>query len=105
VSDARAAVKRPARALREAARIARDLAKTVRLHREPDEAARFEQIAAEGESRARHLEQLERLHRMATTARRAWRGKCRRTHAPATVRAPHPDCAERVSEKPLGEAR
>jgi hypothetical protein len=58
-------------AIREAARIAKDLAKTARLHREPDEAARFEQIAAEGESRARHLEQLERLHRMATAARKS----------------------------------
>jgi hypothetical protein len=40
--------------IREAARIARDLAETARLHKEPEEAARFEQIAAEAELRMKH---------------------------------------------------
>jgi hypothetical protein len=55
-------------AVREAARIARDLAETARLHREPEEARRFEQIAAEGDARAARLEQLERRHGRMTTA-------------------------------------
>jgi hypothetical protein len=44
--------------IREAARIARDLAETARLHKEPEEAARFEQIAAEAELRMKHLADL-----------------------------------------------
>jgi hypothetical protein len=45
--------------IREAARIARDLAETARLHKEPDEAARFEQIAGEAETRAARLATLQ----------------------------------------------
>ncbi len=48
----------PAEVIRESADTARRLAATARLHKEPEEAARFEQIAAEGEARARRLDEI-----------------------------------------------
>jgi hypothetical protein len=42
--------------IRQAAAIARSLANTARLHHEPEEGARFEQIAARGEARAAYRE-------------------------------------------------
>jgi len=48
----------PARLVRRAAQMARELAHTARLHKEPEEAARFEQIATEGDARAQHLDDL-----------------------------------------------
>jgi len=49
----------PADLVRQAASLARSLAETARLHHEPGEAARFEQIAAEALERARRLAELE----------------------------------------------
>jgi hypothetical protein len=46
-------------AIRDAARIARELAETARMHKEPEEAARFEQIADDAETRAERLAKLE----------------------------------------------
>jgi hypothetical protein len=48
----------PADIVRRLAAMARVLADTARFHKEPEEAARFEQIAAEGEARAQHLDDL-----------------------------------------------
>jgi hypothetical protein len=44
--------------VRQSAAIAGMLAATARLRHEPNVSARFEQIAAEGEARARHLDDL-----------------------------------------------
>jgi len=49
----------PAAIVRQSAEIARQLAYTARLHREPEEARRFEQIAAEADERAARLAELE----------------------------------------------
>ena len=51
----------PAELVRQAGEIARRLADTARLHNEPHVAERFEQIAAESEERARHLDDLARI--------------------------------------------
>ena len=48
----------PAEIVGRSAAMARKLAKTARLHQEPEEAARFEQIATEGAARADRLEDL-----------------------------------------------
>ena len=47
--------------IRESAAMARLTAETARLHKEPEEAARFEQIAAEAEDRAQHLDEIARM--------------------------------------------
>jgi hypothetical protein len=47
--------------IREAARIARALAETACLHQEPEEAARFDQIAAESEATVERLGTLEAI--------------------------------------------
>ena len=60
-------VHRPlAEIVRESAAMARLSAETARLHNEPEEAARFEQIAAEGDARAQHLDDL--AHTLAPAA-------------------------------------
>jgi len=51
----------PEKVIRQAAQIARDLAETARQQHEPEEAQRFEQIAVEGETRARHLDGVARV--------------------------------------------
>jgi hypothetical protein len=48
----------PANLIRESAALARKLAETARLDKEPEEAAHFEQLAAEGEARAARLDKL-----------------------------------------------
>ena len=48
----------PAELIRRSAAMARRLAQTARLHNAPVEAARFEQIAAEGEARAHRLDEI-----------------------------------------------
>jgi hypothetical protein len=48
----------PGDIVRESVETARHLAETARLHHEPEVAERFEQIAAAGEARARHLDEL-----------------------------------------------
>jgi hypothetical protein len=48
----------PAEIVRQSAAMARRSAETARLHKEPEEAARFEQLAAEGEARADQLDAL-----------------------------------------------
>jgi hypothetical protein len=48
----------PGEVVRQSAAAARQAAETARLHNEPELAERFEQIAAEGEVRARYLDEL-----------------------------------------------
>jgi hypothetical protein len=48
--------------VRQSADLARQLADTARMHREPDVALRFEEIAAAADGRARHLDELA-IHR------------------------------------------
>ena len=48
----------PADVVRRSAELAHQLAGTARLHNEPEEAARFELLAAEGEARAARLAEL-----------------------------------------------
>jgi hypothetical protein len=50
----------PADLVRQSTEMARRCADTARLHQEPDVAARFDQLATEGEARARHLDDLAR---------------------------------------------
>ena len=58
--------------VRESAAMARLSAKTARLHNEPEEAARFEQIAVDAEARARLLEEIARLHAASGGPLEAW---------------------------------
>jgi hypothetical protein len=57
----------PGDIVRQSVTVAHHLAETARLHKEPDVAERFEQIAAAGEARARHLDaladQIQNAHR------------------------------------------
>lgn len=58
--------------VRRSAAMARKLADTARLHNEPEVAARFERLAADGEARARYLAEIEgiRASILAETERR-----------------------------------
>ena len=59
--------------VRRSAEMARLSAETARLHKEPKEAARFEQIATEGDARAQYLDDLAHARSLAAeeTERRA----------------------------------